>query len=128
MSRDEGAAGLLALAIVAVTLLLGLLMVDAATFLHARSRAQIAADAAALAAAPVTFRSFGANGSPDDEAALYAEANGARLVTCLCHVDVSWNARSVAVEVFVPIDPVVLHIAGVRAVSRAEFVPTSLHP
>jgi hypothetical protein len=111
---------------VAVTLLMGLLTIDVATFLQARSQAQIAADAAALAAAPVTFRSFGANGSPGDEAAIYAEVNGARLVACSCPVDSSWNTRTVAVVVAVPIEPVVLAATEVRAFSRAEFVPTSM--
>lgn len=126
MRRDEGTAGLLVLAVAVVTLLMGLLVVDVATFLHARSRAQVAADAAALAAAPVTFRPFGADGSPSDEAALFAEANGARLVMCRCPVDVSWDARTVVVEAAVQIDPVVLPVTEVRATSRAEFVPTSL--
>lgn len=126
MRRDEGAAGLLVLAVAVIALLLGLLVIDVATFLHARSRAQVAADAAALAAAPVTFRPFGADGSPGDEAALFADANGARLVICRCPVDGSWDARTVVVEASVRIDPIVLPATEVRATGRAEFVPTSL--
>ena len=40
------------------------------------ARAQAAADAAALAAAPVTFSPFGATGSASREAAIFAAANG----------------------------------------------------
>lgn len=126
MSRDEGVAGLLVLAVAAVALIMGLLVVDVATFLHARNRAQVAADAAALAAAPVTFRAFGAGGSPAEEAAKYAAINGAWLVACRCHVDRSWDSRTIAVEVAVVIDAVLLPASEVRATSRAEFVPTAL--
>jgi secretion/DNA translocation related TadE-like protein len=125
--RERGAAGLLALALGLVALLLGLLVMDAATYLHARSRAQVAADAAALAAAPVTFRPFGAAGSPAAEAARFAAANGAQLVECRCATDSSWNERVVAVEVVVALDPIVFPPTQVRATSSAEFVPTSLH-
>jgi len=126
VSREQGAAGLLVLAVVTVTLVLGLLTMDAAAFLHARSRAQVAADAAALAAAPVTFRPFGAAGSPAEEAAAFAAANGARLIRCRCLVDGSWNSRTVAVEVVVAIDVALLPATEIRATSRAEFVPTAL--
>ena len=127
MNREQGAAGLLVLTLVAVALQLGLLVVDAATLLHARSRAQVAADAASLAAAPVTFRPFGASGSPAAEAAKFAAANGARLLACHCPVDGSWDTRTVAVEVTVAVDLMVLPGTAVAAASRAEFVPTSLH-
>ena len=124
--REEGVAGLLVLAMATVSMLLGLLTIDVATYLHARTRAQVAADAAALAAAPVTFRSFGAAGSPAEEAAVFAEANGAELIECRCPVDGSWEPRTVEVEVSVSIDPLLLPATAVGATSRAEFVPTSL--
>ena len=47
--------------------------------LMAKSRAVAAAEAGALAAAPVTFRPFGAAGTPAQEAARLVRANGAEL-------------------------------------------------
>ena len=126
MSGEEGAAGLLVLAVAVVTLLMGLLVVDVASVLYARGRAQLAADAAALSAAPVTFRSFGASGSPAHEAAAFAAANGARLVACICPVDGSWNARTAVVEVVVSVDLLMLPDTEVGATGRAEFIPTLL--
>ncbi len=58
-----------------------------------RGRAVAAADAAALAAAPVTFRPFGSDGSPAEEAQRFAVENGATLVRCGCPTDPSWSSR-----------------------------------
>ncbi len=85
-----------------------------------------AADAVALAAAPVTFRPFGARGSPEREAALFASANGTRLVRCTCATDRSWNPRTVTVVVERPIDIPGLGRFKVRATSRATFEPAAL--
>ncbi len=85
-----------------------------------------AADAAALAAAPVTFRPFGAVGSPTHEAARFAAANGTRLVRCSCPVDRSWSKRTVVVEVRRSIQLVGLGRFDVSATSRATFEPTAL--
>jgi hypothetical protein len=85
-----------------------------------------AADAAALAAAPVTFRPFGANGSPAQEAARYASANQTRLVRCVCPVDRSWNTRTVMVVVERRIDLPWLGTVSLRASSRATFEPSAL--
>lgn len=85
-----------------------------------------AADAAALAAAPVTFRPFGARGSPAQEAARFASANGTRLVRCSCRVDRSWNKRTVTVIVERPVMLPGLGSFEVRATSRATFEPAAL--
>jgi hypothetical protein len=58
----------------------GLGMVGQAATLDAR--VQLAADAAALAA--VAESAPGSSGHPEDHARRYAEANGARLIECIC--------------------------------------------
>lgn len=85
-----------------------------------------AADAAALAAAPVTFRSFGASGSPSQEAARFASANGTRLLRCTCPVNRSWDARTVATMVARAITVPGFGHFEVRAESRATFDPSAL--
>ncbi len=117
---------LVMLAVAVVTVILGLLVADVSVLLGARARAQVAADAAALAAAPVTFRSFGSSGSAGEEAAAFASHNGAQLVECRCAPDASWDARSVQVLVSVPVDLLILGAVTVQAWSSAEFVPTDL--
>lgn len=91
----------------------------------ARLEAATAADAAALAAAPVTFAAFGARGSPSQEAARFASLNGARLVGCRCPVDRSWRRRTVEVVVEREVE-LPLGRWAVRSVGRAEFVPLRL--
>jgi len=92
----------------------------------AYTKAAGAADAAALAAAPVTFRPFGARGSPTHEAALFAAANGARLVSCVCPVDRSWRRRTVAVTVERSVIILGIGMARIHATSRATFDPGAL--
>jgi hypothetical protein len=116
------------LAIMAVTLLLALVVADAGSYLIARTRAAAAADAAALAAAPVTFRPFGATGSPRHEASLFARVNGADLVSCTCPLDPSYDAREVRVVVELSARTVLFGAVGVRAASRAEFRPVRMEP
>ncbi len=90
------------------------------------TKAAAAADAAALAAAPVTFRPFGAIGSPTAEAARFAQANGARLITCRCQVDRSWETRTVVVTVARTVFVIGIGDVTVRATSRATFEPAAL--
>ena len=97
-----------------------------AQLLAAYLEAAAAADAAALAAAPVTFRPFGATGTAAEEAARFANANGARLVSCRCGADASWEPRTVEVIVAKRVDLVAFGTRTVRASSRAEFVPARL--
>lgn len=124
--RERGSVSLVLAAVAGVVLLLAAALGTVGAYLRVRLEASTAADAAALAAAPVTFLPFGAVGSPGEEAAHFAMMNGARLVTCHCDLDPSWERRTVEVEV----ERVVrLWPAGaitVRAVSRAEFTPALL--
>jgi D-alanyl-D-alanine carboxypeptidase len=108
---------------VALTLLVGGHLVTAGNAAAARGRAQLAADAAALAA--VTESSVLGTGRPRAAAARYATANGAQLVSCECPP----GATTMRVEVSVDgttaragaeLDP--------GAVAPASFTGEGLHP
>ncbi len=114
------------LALAAAVVILGLLVADLSIYLGARARAQIAADAAALAAAPVTFRPFGAAGSAVEEARRFATGNGGTLLECRCAPDPSWRTRTVTVLVSMSADLVLLGETEARAWSSADFDPTRL--
>ena len=92
----------------------------------AKMRAESAADGAALAAAPVTFRPFGASGNAASEAARFARANGAELVSCSCPDNPTWDMRTVEVKVIVYARVPGLGKVAVRASSRATFDPLAL--
>jgi len=126
VNGQDGAVSLLMLAVGAMTVVLAVLIADIGGFLAAHLQASAAADAAALAAAPVTFRPFGSAGSPAGEAARFASANGARLVSCRCPVDPSWARREVEVVVGVPVELIVFGVIEAQARSLADFVPTEL--
>ena len=99
--------------------------------LLAKSRAVAAAEAGALAAAPVTFRPFGAAGTPAQEAARLVRANGAELTACSCSRDPGYDPRTVTVTVRVPVSVLGLGEYMVEATAVAEFDPVALltpHP
>lgn len=121
---ERGSSSILVVAVAAVTVLAGLIAIDAYRMVAVKAQTQTAADAAALAAAPVTFAPFGAGGSPQAEAAELAEANGARLVACDCAIDRRWLARRVEVRVVIEVEPGILRIGEVFATASAEFDPT----
>jgi secretion/DNA translocation related TadE-like protein len=123
---DEGSAGVLLLGVAALGLLLMAGVGIVGSLVVARSEAAAAADAAALAAAPVTFRPFGAAGTPAEEAARFATANRTRLIECVCPVDRSWAPRTVRVVVERTVDLGAFGSVPVRASSRAEFTPALL--
>ena len=123
---ERGSAAVLLVAVAGVALLLGLALGAVGVLLAERVRASAAADAAALAAAPVTFLPFGAAGTPADEAARFAALNGFALDECDCPVDRSFESRTVRVRVskvvsIWPIGPV-----RIEAIGRAEFIPARL--
>lgn len=123
---QRGAASVVMLAIGIVVVVCGLFIADLGVYLAARASAQVAADAAALAAAPVTFRPAATGPSPTALAAQYAIANGAELVECVCRSDDSWRERTVHVRVVIAVDLVLLAADLVGASSSAEFDPTQL--
>lgn len=112
--------------LVAVIVLAALLVADVGRMTEARAALTTAADAAALAAAPLTFSSFGSSGSAREEASRAAAANGARLVRCVCGTDRSWSPRTVQVEVEMGIDLLLFGRRRIRAVAAAEFCPVDL--
>ena len=79
---ERGSVTLVTAAILAVSVAMVLGAVDVWRVLQARSRAQVAADAAALAAAHDL--ALGSAESPALSAATFAGYNGATLVTCDC--------------------------------------------
>ena len=123
---ERGSVSLLVVGFLGMVVVLGMMLGAAGQFLSAQSRVQAAADAAALAAAPVTFRRFGSSGDPAAEAARLAGANGARLIRCLCSIDRSWDSRIVEVEVGEEINLLGLGLLEVRGKAAAEFVPVQL--
>ena len=100
----------------------GLAVVAAAQIVAARTRAVLAADAAALAAAPMTFPPI-AEQSPLAAASEWAAANGAVVVGCRCPTVDTFDPRAVEVEVRLPTRVVLIGEVFVQATSRAEFVP-----
>jgi secretion/DNA translocation related TadE-like protein len=79
---ERGSASLVAVAIVAVVMVLAIGASDLARVLIGSTKAQNAADAAALAAAQELAVSSG--NDPADLAASYAAMNGAELLECRC--------------------------------------------
>lgn len=124
--NDRGSVSVLLLGFIAMVVMLGLVLGAAGQFLSAQSRVQAAADAAALAAAPVTFRPFGSGGDPTAEASRFAEENEGRLIRCICPIDRSWDSRTVEVEVGREINLIGLGPTEVRARAAAEFLPVQL--
>lgn len=118
--REKGAITVLAPVVVGIVLIFGVVLWDVTALLSARLRAQTAADAAALAAAPVTFT---LDSLPREVAKRLTEANGARLVWCRCRVDLRPVARVVSVKTETVAKLWLWEDVGVSAVARAEFDP-----
>lgn len=98
---------------ITLTLLLASFGAEIGATSATKGRAQLAADAAALAA--VAESAPYGNGEPERRAETTAEANGARLLECLCPVG------GTAAQVRVAIDEVV-------AEARATIDPTAFFP
>jgi len=124
-SAETGSVGL-GVALAAIVVLLIVAVAAVGSGVGAYTKAAGAADAAALAAAPVTFLAFGATGTPAQEAARFAAANGATLISCRCPIDRSWNTRTVVVTVTRTASIVGIGAVTVRATSRATFAPAAL--
>lgn len=123
---ERGSVSVVMLGLIGLLAVLGLMLGTAGHYLSVQGRVQAAADAAALAAAPVTFHPFGSAGNPVAEAARFAAANGGRLLRCVCSIDRSWNARIVEVEVSQEVNFIGLGRREIRARAAAEFVPVKL--
>ena len=92
----------------------------------ARAKVVAAAEAGALAAAPVTFRPFGATGSPSAEADRLVRANGARLVRCSCPYDPGYSPRTVVVTARLSAAVLGFRDITMEATAAAEFSPVAL--
>jgi hypothetical protein len=112
--------------LVAVAAVLALLLIDVARAYEARARLATAADAAALAAAPLTFHQFGGSRGPREEAGAIAAANGAALLVCRCPIDRSWDRRQVRVTVGRRVDFSLIGSRQLTATAAAEFRPALL--
>ena len=114
---ERGSVSLLSAAVLAALVVLAMGVSDVARVLHAASRAQTAADAAALAAAQAL--AIDEEGpEPADLAGEYAARNGAVLETCACDL----GTFEATVTVRMPIGDLFL-VGGdrtVRAMARAQ--------
>ena len=126
IGTDRGSATLAAVGVLALALVLAAGVTAIGQMSIARNRVTAAAEAGALAAAPVTFRPFGATGSATDEAARLVRANGARLLRCDCRPDRAYNPRTVAVTATVTVDVLGLWEMSMEATAAAEFRPVAL--
>ena len=126
LRKDESGSLVVGAALVGFVLMMMVAVGSVGGAIATYTKAAAAADAAALAAAPVTFRPFGATGSPTREAALFARANGAVLVSCDCALDTSWDVRTVVVTVERRLTITGMGSVAIRASSRATFEPAAL--
>ena len=126
MSSDQGSVTLFAIGAVVLALTLMVAVTAVGQVLIARNRVIAAAEAGALAAAPVTFRPFGARGSAVDEAARIVNANGATLVRCDCSPDPGYSRRTVTVTAMVNVNVLGLRETRMEATAVAEFRPVAL--
>ena len=92
----------------------------------ARSKVVAAAEAGALAAAPVTFRPFGASGSATAEAAKLVRANGAELTRCSCTHDPGYDPRTAIVTARMTVAVLGFREVTLEATAAAEFRPVAL--
>lgn len=100
-------------------------LTDLAVFVLARTRAQTAADSAALAAAAELIPGLGTE--PEGKAREFAEANGARLLSCQCAL----GSGVAEVSVSVPVEMTMSALSDVREVkarSRAEVLSPPADP
>lgn len=126
MSRDRGSVTVLAVGALVLALILVVGVTAIGQVLIARNRVIAAAEAGALAAAPVTFRPFGATGSASEEASRLVHSNGATLVRCDCRPDRGYAPRTVVVTAMVTIDVLGLREWSLEATAAAEFRPVAV--
>ena len=126
MSTDRGSVTVVAVGVLVLALVLAAGVTAIGQVSIARNRVTAAAEAGALAAAPVTFRPFGASGSAADEAARLVRSNGAELVRCDCRPDSGYDPRTVVVTATVDVDVLGLREVSIEATAVAEFRPVAL--
>ena len=126
MRSERGSATLVAVGVLALGLALVTGVAGIGHIVLARARVVTAAEAGALAAAPVTFRPFGATGSPSAEADRLVRANGAVLVRCSCPYDPGYGPRTAVVTVRLTTAVLGIREITLEATAAAEFSPVAL--
>ncbi len=124
LARDEQGVATLALPLLVwATLLVAIVLIDAAAYLVAAARAQTAADGAALAAVSADLT----NRSPNAAALRVTQASAADLESCSCRRGSSEMTTEVSVAVEGLVIPT-LGAARVSATSRAAAVHPTVTP
>ena len=126
MRSERGSVTVFAVGVLVLAFLLVVGLAGIGQVLVARNRVATAAEAGALAAAPVTFRPFGASGSAIEEAARLVRANGAELMVCSCAHDPGYDPRTVIVTVRSTVTVLGLREVTLEAIAAAEFRPIAL--
>lgn len=122
MKVERGSAGVAIAAAIAVVAVLSVAVAGLGSLFAARTQAQIAADAASLAAAVATYPPA-SDRSPEAAAGNMAHGNGAVVLACRCSRDGSLSVRTAEVITAVSVDLPVFGEVTARATSRAEFDP-----
>ena len=123
---ERGSVSVLVVTVLTLGFLLAVAVTGIGQVLVARERLITAAEAGALAAAPVTFRPFGASGSPGAEADRLVRSNGAELVRCYCSYDPQYNSRTVTVTARLAVTVLGLREIDLEYTAAAEFRPVDL--
>jgi secretion/DNA translocation related TadE-like protein len=116
LRTERGSVSILAAALMVAIVVLALASSDLARVLTVASRAQTAADAAALAAAQELAAPTGA--TPGDVAREYAQRNGGELVSCTCDA----GSDEAVVEVKIAVGTLLLFGGGRSVTGRARAV------
>lgn len=122
MTGGSGSATVVMSAVIGLVAVLAVAVAGLAMLYAARTQAQTAADASALAAAVATYPPA-AEMTPIGAARLAASSNGASIVRCECPVDPALGTRTVTVTAGIRAEVPVFGSFLVRARSSAEFDP-----
>lgn len=122
MKAETGSATVAMAGVIATIAVVSAAVAGLGSLYAARTQAQVAADAAVLAAAVATYPPAS---SPRLQISVndVARHNGAVLISCQCPKDESPSVRTVDVIAAVVVDVPVFGEVMVRASSRAEFDP-----
>ena len=126
MRSERGSAAIAAVGAVVLGLVLMVGLAGIGQVVLAREKVVAAAEAGALAAAPVTFRPFGATGSPSAEADRLVRANGAVLVRCYCRSDPGYSPRTAVVTARLKLAVLGIREVTLEATAAAEFSPVAV--
>lgn len=126
MRSERGSVTVFAVGVLVLAFLLVVGLAGIGQVLVARNKVVTAAEAGALAAAPVTFRPFGASGSATAEAAELVRANGAELVACSCDHNPGYDPRTATVTARLLVTVLGFRKITLEATAAAEFRPVAL--